>query len=77
MATSNFSFLQLTGSDTAGYNSINSLITDIDNKLYARAVFPGMVVAFDGATSVPTGWSEVTGNGLPTLTGSYKWIKKA
>ena len=77
MATSNFGFLELNGSEQAGYNSINSLVTDIDNKLYTRGIFPGMVVAFDGATSVPTGWSVVTGNGLPTLTGSYKWIKKA
>ena len=76
MATSKFNFLELTGNDPAGYNSINSLITDIDTKLYARAIFPGMIVAFDGATDIPIGWAVVTGNGLPTLTGSYKWIRK-
>lgn len=76
MATNNFNFLQLAGSDTAGHNSINALITDIDNKLYARAIFSGMIVAFDGSSANPTGWSDISGNGLPTLTGSYKWIVK-
>jgi len=56
MATSNFSFLQLSGSDTAGYNSINALITDIDNKVYARVAVPGMVILWrTAAGSVPTG----------------------
>jgi hypothetical protein len=76
VATTNYNFLQLNGSDTAGYNSINALITDIDNKLYSRAVFSGMIVAFNGSYANPTGWSDISGSGLPTLSGSYKWIVK-
>jgi hypothetical protein len=81
MATNNFSFLQLSGSDTAGYNSINSLITDIDNKLYARVAVPGMVMLWrTAAGAVPTGWTDVTstltGAGAASVTG-YKYIEKA
>lgn len=81
MATSNFSFLQLTGANTAGYNSINSLITDIDNKLYARVAVPGMVIMWRSAAgSVPTGWTDVTSTltaaGAASVTG-YKYIEKA
>lgn len=79
MATSHFSFLQLTGADTAGYNSINSLITDIDNKLYDRVAKPGMIMMWDTSDNpLPTGWSSLgnTVTGLPTLTSTKVYIKK-
>lgn len=80
MATSNFGFLQLLGSDTAGYNSINSLITDIDTKIYQRVAVPGMTMIWDTSDgSVPTGWTSLgtTVTGLPTLTSTKIYIKKA
>lgn len=83
MATSNFNLLQLSGSDTAGYNSINALITDIDNKLYARVAVPGMIIIWQSAAgAVPTGWQELTSSTTPTLatmpslSAGLKWIKK-
>jgi len=36
MATTNFNFLQLAGTDYAGYTTINALITDIDTRLNVR-----------------------------------------
>ena len=36
MATTNYSFAQLAGTDAAGYSSINALINSIDTKLYNR-----------------------------------------
>lgn len=85
MATNNFGFLQLAGTDTAGYNSINALITDIDNKIYQRVAVPGMIMLWAGA-AVPAGWEELTASTTPTLSamntalgtppGTVKWIKK-
>ena len=80
MATNNFGFLQLAGTDTAGYNSINALITDIDNKVYQRVAVPGMVILWrTAAGSVPTGWTDVTSTlttaGAAAITG-YKYIEK-
>lgn len=37
MATQNFTFTTLTGSETAGWQSINTLITSIDTQLYSKA----------------------------------------
>lgn len=37
MATANFTFTTLTGSETAGWQSINALITSIDTQLYSKA----------------------------------------
>lgn len=79
MATSHFSFLELTGSNIAGYNSINALITDIDTKLYDRVAKPGMIMLWDTADNpLPTGWSSLgaTVTGLPTLTSTKVYIKK-
>ena len=86
MATSNFAFNQLSGSDTAGYNSINGLITDIDNKLYARVAVPGMIMLWATGT-VPTGWVALSASTTPTLAsmnaalgtppGSVVWIMKS
>jgi hypothetical protein len=80
-ATANFRLMHLEGSDTAGYNSINALITDIDNELYARVAVPGMVIMWrTAAGAVPPGWTDVTstltGAGAATITG-YKYIEKA
>jgi hypothetical protein len=50
MATSNYGFTLLTGADTAGYNSINTLITSIDTSLYARVAVPGMIMLNATAT---------------------------
>lgn len=82
MATTNFNFTLLAGSDEAGYNSINTLITSIDNELYDRVAVPGMVVAYDTSGSIPTGWTNLgqnPGSGLPDLSGDtvYTWIKKS
>jgi len=43
MATTNFNFLQLAGTDYAGYSTINALIQDIDTRLNAR--LPGAAAA--------------------------------
>jgi len=84
-ATSNFGFKNLEGSDEAGYNTINELITDIDNELYERVAVPGMVMLWNTAGgSAPEGWSNVgtppanPGFGLPDVsaTGTYIWIQK-
>lgn len=80
-ATARFGLMHLEGSDTAGYNTINALITDIDNELYAKVAVPGMVVMWrTSAGSVPSGWTDVTstveGAGAATVTG-YKYIEKA
>jgi len=81
MATSNLDFLQLSGEDIAGYNSINALITDIDNKLYQKVAVPGMVTLWrTAAGSVPAGWDDVTSTltaaGAASITG-YKYIEKS
>jgi hypothetical protein len=85
MATTNFGFAELSGSGLAGYNGINSLIVDIDTKLYQRVAVPGMIMLW-ATGSVPTGWEELTGattpsstdmnNALGTPPGTVKWIKK-
>jgi hypothetical protein len=84
MATNNFSFLELSGSNRAGYNSINALITDIDNKLYAKVAAPGMISILNtsitsAATMAANGWTDLGQSpaGLPALTGSYTYIQKA
>lgn len=83
MATSNFGFDLLAGSDKAGYNSINGLITSIDNAVYAKVAIPGMIVMWDpsgGGSLVGSGWTDVTTTlvtaGFPSLPGTYKYIQK-
>lgn len=81
MATTNYGFTLLSGSDQAGYNSINTLITSIDNNLYTRVAVPGMIMVFDTSVgSAPTGWTNkgvsISGSGLPTLSSPYVYIKK-
>ena len=80
-ATNNFKFMHLEGSDIAGYNSINALITDIDNELYAKVAVPGMVIMWrTSAGAVPSGWTDVTSTltsaGAASITG-YQYIEKA
>lgn len=80
-ATANFGFRHLEGSDTAGHNSINALITDIDNELYAKVAVPGMVIMWRSAAgAVPSGWTDVTSTltsaGAASITG-YQYIEKA
>jgi hypothetical protein len=82
-ATSNFGLMHLDGSDTAGYNSINALITDIDNELYARVAVPGMIMLFQGAIGDNPSWEELSGADLTAIEGAigvapagFQWIKK-
>lgn len=64
MATNNFGFLQLTGSDTAGHNSINALITSIDTELATKGIVSGMIMLHAGP-STPPGWVALN-NTTPT-----------
>lgn len=81
--TDTFQFRKLLTSDIAGYKSINLLIDSIDKQLRYRMPPLGSVMMWDsGATgtygALPTGW-ESLGNtvaGLPTLTGTYVYIRK-
>ena len=86
MATTNYGFTLLTGADTAGYNSINTLITSIDTSLYTRVAVPGMIMLKATAT-VPTGWVALSASTTPTLSdmntafgtppGTVTWIMKS
>ena len=75
MATTNYGFTLLSGSDTAGYTSINNLITSIDNQLQDKAFKSEMVIMFKGA-SAPSGWTVDSTSGLPSIPAGYIWIKK-
>ena len=84
--TTYLQFTKLTGTETAGYSSINTIIDSIDLKLRYKTISPGMIVIFEWATpltlvaNIPAGWALIgagqTVSGLPTLTGNYYWIKK-
>ena len=86
MATTNYGFTLLTGADTAGYNSINTLITSIDTSLYTRVAVPGMIMLNATATA-PTGWVLLSASTSPTLSdmntafgtppGVVRWIMKS
>lgn len=89
--TTNYSFKTLAGTDTAGYTSINSVITSIDTQLQDKTFKSGMVILYYSATS-PTvsGWTLTPASvtpagtagrgggdtGLPAVSGNYWWIKK-
>ena len=87
MATTNYGFTLLTGADTAGYNSINTLITSIDTSLYARVAVPGMIMLNSTTASIPTGWVKLSASTTPTLSdmntafgtppGTVTWIMKS
>ena len=76
--TTNYSFKTLAGTDTAGFTSINSVITSIDTQLDDKMFVTGMVIVYQGA-SAPSGWtnftSSMTASGV-TLPSGYLWIKK-
>lgn len=80
--TTNYGFTLLNGSDTAGYTSINTIITSIDNALQYKTNVAGMIIVFDTSVGgVPNGWTSlgttVSASGLPTLTSPYVYIKKS
>lgn len=76
--TTNYGFKTIDGSDTAGYTSINSVITSIDTELEDLTFVTGMVIIYQGAAA-PSGWtnftSSMTSSGV-TLPAGYIWIKK-
>lgn len=76
--TTNYSFKTISGTDTAGYTSINSVITSIDTELEDLTFVTGMVIIYQGAAA-PSGWtnftSGMTSSGV-TLPAGYLWIKK-
>jgi len=76
--TTNYAFKTIDGSDTAGYTSINSVITSIDTELEDLTFVTGMVIIYQGAAA-PSGWtnftSSMTSSGV-TLPAGYLWIKK-
>jgi hypothetical protein len=63
VATTNYNFLELTGDEIAGYNSINDLIESIDAQLDAH--FQGMIVLMRALDSVPAGWQEYNVTNYP------------
>lgn len=76
--TTNYSFKTLAGTDTAGYTSINSVITSIDTQLDDKMFVTGMVIVYQGA-SAPSGWTNFTSSMAAsgvTLPSGYIWIKK-
>jgi hypothetical protein len=73
--TTNYGFKTLAGDDTAGYTSINSVITSIDTQLDDKMFITGMVIMYQGVAA-PSGWTLDTTSGLPTKPASYVWIKK-
>lgn len=73
--TTNYGFKTIAGADTAGYTSINSVITSIDTEL--KDHFTYMILVYPGATA-PTGWqiyTPPTGT-MPTLPSNHIWIQK-
>lgn len=82
-ATTNFKLMHLSGSDIAGHNSINGLITDIDSELYARVAIPGMIMLFQGTIGPNSGWEALSGTDLTDVEtaigiapSGFQWIKK-
>lgn len=76
--TTNYGFKTIDGSDTAGYTSINSVVTSIDTQLKDKTFISGMVIIYQGAAA-PSGWtnftSSMSGSGV-TLPAGHIWIKK-
>lgn len=63
MATANFTFTTLTGTETAGWNSINTLITSIDTQLNASNRLIYM-----------SGWSAVAGQTIKWDAANSRWV---
>lgn len=81
--TTNFGFTLLDLSDIAGYNSINTLIQSVDDILKYRMPPKGAIMMWDAGAvgtygNLPQGWDNLgnTVAGLPTLTGTYVYIRK-
>jgi len=81
--TTNYGFKTIDGENTAGYTSINSVITSIDTELEDLTFVTGMVMVFQSSAATPpgapSGWtdftSSMTSSGV-TLPAGYIWIKK-
>lgn len=54
MATTNYGFTKLAGTDTAGHTSINTCIDSIDTQIALSLV--GMIVLMRTADTTPSGW---------------------
>ena len=65
--TSNYSFKTIAGTDTAGYTSINSVITSIDTQLIDKSVKSNTIVLFVLDTPTLPAVASVSGY---TLVGS-------
>lgn len=63
MATANFTFTTLTGTETAGWNSINTLLTSIDTQLNASNRLIYM-----------SGWSAVAGQTIKWDAVNSRWV---
>lgn len=79
--TTNYTFKTLAGTDTAGYTSINSIITSIDTKLLDKAFVAGMIIIYQGVAA-PSGWAIVSAatiyeSGMTALKSGYIYIKKS
>jgi hypothetical protein len=90
--TTNYSFKTIDGEDTAGYTSINSVITSIDTQLQDLAVKDNSMILVD-VPSAATPASYMSGYtiassalsatqygtymGLNAPTGAYYWYKKS
>lgn len=79
--TTNYAFKTLASTDTAGYTSINSIVTSIDTKLLDKVNVAKLTLIYRG-TVAPSGWAIVTSasiyaSGAPTLNSGYVYIEKS
>jgi hypothetical protein len=63
MATTNYGFTKLAGTDTAGHTSINTCIDSIDTKIALSLV--GMIVLMRTADTTPSGWVTYNATNYP------------
>ncbi len=78
--TTNYSFKTLASTDTAGYTSVNSIVTSIDTELEDKTFISGMIILYAGVAA-PSGWTIITPATIytgtePTLEAGYIYIKK-
>jgi hypothetical protein len=73
--TTNYNFTKLSGTDIAGYSSINVVIDSIDQQLDTH--FSSMILVWPGA-SAPAGWQAYTPptGSMPALPVNHIWIQK-
>lgn len=79
MATTNYGFTKLAGTDTAGHTSINTCIDSIDTQIALSLV--GMIVLMRSADTTPSGWVDYatptyTSPTPPTPPTGHKYIIK-